>query len=132
MHGTVSGGFLLERVSHLTLNATANNAQIDVFRHQLECTREPMRTRPNAGLKPSWEERQSPREAEAKRGNAATTLLARIARRTAVDSSVAAKAEFEHSHDTRHADWKRVRVVGPFTVLRLGPPHRNFRPPRAR
>ena len=52
MHGTVSGGFLLERVSHLTLNATANNAQIDVFRHKLECTREPMRTRPNAGLKP--------------------------------------------------------------------------------
>src|SRR5438093_10005027 len=46
---------------------------------------------------------------------------ARIARKKEIDSSIAAKAEFECLYDKPYEDKKKVRVAGPFTVESLSP-----------
>ena len=56
----------------------------------------------------------------------ATELLgrwweARIARQQEIDSSIAAKADFEYLYDKPYEDRKRVRVAGPFTVESISP-----------
>jgi adenine-specific DNA-methyltransferase len=45
----------------------------------------------------------------------------RIARQQEIDSSIAAKAEFEYLYDKPYEDKKKVRVAGPFTVESLSP-----------
>ena len=50
---------------------------------------------------------------------------ARIARQKEIDSSIAAKAEFEYLYDKPYEDKKKVRVAGPFTVESLSP-HRTL------
>ena len=46
---------------------------------------------------------------------------ARIRRQKAIDTSIAAKAEFEYLYDKPYEDRKKVRVAGPFTVESLSP-----------
>ena len=72
-----------------------------------------------------------PREAPADWPGAAAEPLgrfwqARIRRQTAIDASIAAKAEFEYLYDKPFEDAKTVRVAGPFTVESLSP-HRVLR-----
>ena len=67
-----------------------------------------------------------PREAPADWPEAAAEPLgrfwqARIRRQTAIDASIAAKAEFEYLYDKPFEDAKTVRVAGPFTVESLSP-----------
>ena len=67
-----------------------------------------------------------PREAPADWPGAAAEPLgrfwqARIRRQTAIDASIAAKAEFEYLYDKPFEDPKTVRVAGPFTVESLSP-----------
>ena len=67
-----------------------------------------------------------PREAPADWPGAAAEPLgrfwqARIRRQTAIDASIAAKAEFEYLYDKPFEDAKTVRVAGPFTVESLSP-----------
>ena len=67
-----------------------------------------------------------PREAPADWPKAAAEPLgrfwqARIRRQTAIDASIAAKAEFEYLYDKPFEDAKTVRVAGPFTVESLSP-----------
>ncbi|MGI9067181.1 MAG: site-specific DNA-methyltransferase [Pyrinomonadaceae bacterium] len=45
----------------------------------------------------------------------------RIARQKEIDTSIAAKAEFEYLYDKPYPDNKKVRVAGPFTVESLSP-----------
>ena len=45
----------------------------------------------------------------------------RIARQKEIDSSIAAKADFEYLYDKPYEDKKKVRVAGPFTVDSLSP-----------
>jgi adenine-specific DNA-methyltransferase len=71
-----------------------------------------------------------PREAPADWPEAAQAALhdfweARIARQKAIDTSIAAKAEFEYLYDQPYEDKKKVRVAGPFTVESLSP-HRTL------
>lgn len=47
------------------------------------------------------------------------------ARQKEIDSSIAAKAEFEYLYDKPYEDKKKVRVAGPFTVESLSP-HRTL------
>src|SRR6516165_1268218 len=46
---------------------------------------------------------------------------ARIARQKEIDTSIAAKAEFEYLYDKPYTDNSRIRVAGPFTVESLSP-----------
>ena len=46
---------------------------------------------------------------------------ARIRRQKAIDTSIAAKAEFEYLYNKPYEDNKKVRVAGPFTVESLSP-----------
>ena len=46
---------------------------------------------------------------------------ARIARQSAIDASIAAKADVEYLYDKPYEDRKKVRVAGPFTVESLSP-----------
>ena len=71
-----------------------------------------------------------PREAPAYWPDAAKQPLddfweARITRQQAIDTSIAAKAEFEYLYDRPYVDSKTVRVAGPFTVESLSP-HRTL------
>ena len=125
-HGNVRLGFVYERVPHITLKSIANNAEIDVIWDEYQKKLEPLREKLNAELKQHWQEWEIPREASEGWSTAAKATHtawweARIARQKAIDSSIAAKAEFENLYDKPYEDKNKVRVAGPFTVETLSP-----------
>ena len=104
VHGNIRHGFVYERVPHITLKSIANNAEIDVIWDKWQAKLEPLREKLNAALKKTWQEWEIPREADAKWPDAAKKLhadwwQARIARQKEIDTSIAAKAEFEYLYD---------------------------------
>ena len=126
VHGNIRLGFVYERVPHITLKSIANNAEIDVIWDTWQAKLEPLRESLNDTLKKAWQEWEIPREADAKWPDVAKKLhedwwQARIARQEEIDSSIAAKAEFEYLYDKPYEDKKIVRVAGPFTVESLSP-----------
>lgn len=119
-------GFVYERVPHITLKSIANNAEIDVIWDKYQLELEPLRGALNKELKKSWEEWEIPREVDDKWPDIAKQLHQkwwdkRIARQKEIDTSIAAKAEFEYLYDKPYEDSKKVRVAGPFTVESLSP-----------
>jgi adenine-specific DNA-methyltransferase len=130
VHGSLRHGFVYERVPHITLKSIANNAEIDVIWDKWQQTLEPMRAKLNAALKKQWNEWEIPREADKEWSEPTKTLhsdwwQARVARQQEIDSSIAAKADFESLYDKPYDDKKTVRVAGPFTVESLSP-HRTL------
>jgi adenine-specific DNA-methyltransferase len=126
VRGNVRQGFVYERVPHIALKSIANNAEIDVIYDQHQSLLEPLREQLNKALGKSWLEWEIPREADSKWPEAVTKVHTdwwsqRIARQQAIDSSIAAKAEFEYLYDKPYEDKKKVRVAGPFTVESLSP-----------
>ena len=130
VQGNIRHGFVYERVPHITLKSIANNAEIDVIWDQWQAKLEPLREKLNTAFKKTWQEWESPREADAQWPDAAKKLhadwwQARIARQQGIDKSIAARAEFEYLYDKPYSDNKKVRVAGPFTVESLSP-HRTM------
>ena len=124
--GDLRHGFVYDRIPHIMLSSIANNAEIDVIWEQWEKTLEPLREQLNKALKLKWEEWQIPREAEKNWPKATKDLHAqwweaRITRQKQIDSSIAAKAEFEFLYDKPYDDKNKVRVAGPFTVESVSP-----------
>ena len=125
-HGNIRHGFVYERVPHVMLSSIANNAEIDVIWDRWQAKLEPLREQLNAALNKTWQEREIPREAEAKWSDKAKQLhadwwQARVNRQKEIDASIAAKAEFEYLYDKPYENKKAVRVAGPFTVESLSP-----------
>jgi adenine-specific DNA-methyltransferase len=125
-HGNVRFGFVYERLPHVTLGAIANNAEIDVIWGKWQATLEPLREKLNVALKTSWQEWEIPHEPDAKWSETIRELhsdwwAARIARQKEINTSIAAKAEFEYLYDRPYEDKRKVRVAGPFTVESLSP-----------
>ena len=119
-------GFVYERVPHITLKSIANNAEIDVIWDKWQATLEPLRESLNKALDKHWQEWDIPREVDAKWSAEAKQLhadwwQARIARQKEIDTSIAAKAEFEFLYDKPYEDKRKVRVAGPFTVESISP-----------
>ena len=126
VHDNIRHGFIYERVPHITLKSIANNAEIDVIWDQWQAKLEPLREKLNAALEKTWQEAEVPHEADVKWPDAVRILhsdwwQARIARQKEIDTSIAAKAEFEYLYDKPYEDKKTVRVAGPFTVESLSP-----------
>ncbi|MEW5926409.1 MAG: site-specific DNA-methyltransferase [Gemmatimonadota bacterium] len=126
VHGSIHHGFVYERVPHITLKSIADNAEIDVIWEKWQATLEPLSEQLNATVGKKWEEWEIPREADATWSDTAIKLhadwwQARIARQQEIDTSIAAKAEFEYLYDRAYQDNKKVRVAGPFTVESLSP-----------
>jgi adenine-specific DNA-methyltransferase len=126
VHGNIRHGFVYERVPHVTLKSIANNAEIDVIWDNWQAKLEPLHKSLNAALKKTWQDWEIPREANAEWPDEAKTFhsdlwQARITRQKEMDTSVAAKAEFEYLYDKPYDDKKIVRVAGPFTVESLSP-----------
>jgi adenine-specific DNA-methyltransferase len=126
VYGNVRHGFVYERVPHITLKSICNNTEIDVIWEKWQQKLEPLRESLNAALKKTWQEWEVPREADATWSDAAKKLFAewwqaRIDRQKEMDTSIAAKAEFEKLFDKPYEDKKKVRVAGPFTVESLSP-----------
>ena len=124
--GNIRQGFVYERVPHITLKSIANNAEIDVIWEKFQETLEPLREKLNKALGKKWEEWEIPRDADGKWPNEAKEIHSqwwkhRISRQKEIDSSIAAKAEFEYLYDKPYEDKKKVRVAGPFTVESLSP-----------
>lgn len=125
-YGNIVHGFVYERVPHITLKSIADNSEIDVIWDNFQQKLEPLREALNKELGKKWEEWEIPREADGKWNTEAKKLHAewwqqRIARQKEIDSSIAAKTEFEFLYDKPYEDKKRVRVAGPFTVESLSP-----------
>lgn len=125
-HGDIRQGFVYERVPHITLGSIAHNIEIDVIWDRFQETLEPLRKQLNQMLAKKWEEWEIPREIDEKWPEAVKTLYnqwwhQRIARQKEIDTSIAAKAEFEYLYDKPYEAKKTVRVAGPFTVESLSP-----------
>ena len=126
---SIRQGFVYERVPHITLKSIANNTEIDVIWEKFQETLEPLREQLNCALgqeKQPWKEWEIPREADGGWSEEAKKLHAewweqRIARQKEIDTSIAAKADFEYLYDKPYEDKKKVRVAGPFTVESLSP-----------
>ena len=119
-------GFVYERVPHVTLQAIANNAEIDVIWETAQLDLDPLREELNRALGKSWEEWEIPRKAD--KDWSAKALEAhrrwwerRIARQQEIDASIAAQADFEYLYDKPYEDRTKVRVAGPFTVESVSP-----------
>jgi adenine-specific DNA-methyltransferase len=124
--GNVRLGFVYERVPHIKLGSIANNAEIDVIWQGFQEQLEPVLKSLNRVVNHHWHEWDVPREAEDGWSEAAKDLhlqwwKLRMARQEAIDTSIAAKAEFEYLYDKPYEDNKKVRVAGPFTVESLSP-----------
>ena len=126
VHGSVRQGFVCERVPHITLKSIANNSEIEVIWDKWQAKLEPLRGKLNAALKKDWQEWEIPRDGETKWSELSKKLhtewwQARITRQKEIDTSIAAKTEFEFLYDKPYEDKKKVRVAGPFTVESLSP-----------
>jgi adenine-specific DNA-methyltransferase len=138
--GNIRHGFVYERVPHITLKSIANNSEIDVIWDKWQEKLEPLREQLNRALRKQWQEWEIPRDIsdiigeEGAFQKAVFDLApseirklharwwdARIARQSAIDASIAAKAEFEFLYDKPYEDKRKVRVAGPFTVESLSP-----------
>jgi adenine-specific DNA-methyltransferase len=129
-YGNIRQGFVYERVPHITLKSIANNTEIDVIWDKWQAVLEPLRVKLNAVLALRLEEWEIPREVDKLWPESAKSIhaewwRARISRQKEIDSSIAAKAEFEYLYDKPYDDKKKVRVAGPFTVESLSP-HRTL------
>lgn len=126
VHGNIRHGFVYERVPHITLKAIAYNSEIDLIWDKFHPPLESLREELNRILKENWYEWEVPRKADPKWPDAARKLhedwwRKRIARQMEIDSSIAAKAEFEFLFDKPYEDKRKARVAGPFTVESLSP-----------
>lgn len=126
VYGNIRQGFVYERVPHVTLKSIANNAEIDVIWERFQQVLELLREQLNTLLGKKWQEWEIPREADTRWTDAAQKLHAewwqqRTARQKEIDTSIAAKADYEYLYDKPYEDKKKVRVAGPFTVESLSP-----------
>lgn len=124
--GNIRRGFVYARVPHITLKSVANNTEIDVIWERFQQLLEPLRLQLNAELNESWQEWEVPREAlDAWPSDVKAVHQKwwehRITRQREIDSSIAAKADFEYLYDKPYEDKNIVRVAGPFTVESLSP-----------
>lgn len=120
------GGFVLERVPHITLGDIANNTEIDDIWDKCQETLEPLRQELNQATGNSFEEWEIPREADANWSDNIKAIHAkwweaRIARQTEIDASIARNAKMEYLHDKPYKQSGTLRVTGPFTVESLSP-----------
>ena len=125
-YGKVRQGFVYERVPHITLRGIANNTEIDTIYEDFQEKLEPLREALNRTLKTSWEEWEIPKEVEDSWSVDTQALHEewwelRIAQQKEIDTSIAAKADFEHLFDKPFEERTKVRVAGPFTVESLSP-----------
>jgi adenine-specific DNA-methyltransferase len=126
VHGDIRRGFVLERVPQVTLQSFSKNAEIDVIWDSWQGKLEPLREALNSILGKDWKAWEVPFKADEKWSDAAKKIhntwnQALGDRQKEIDSSIAAKAEFEHLYDKPYEDKKKARVAGPFTVESLSP-----------
>ena len=143
-YNDIRQGFVYERVPHITLRDSSNNAEIDVIWEKHEEKLAPLLKRLDEVVSEEWKlesrktnhsalstrhslaEWEVPREFPQEWPAAAKPLhgqfwKARVARQREIDASIAAKANFEYLYDKPYQDKKKVRVAGPFTVDSLSP-----------
>ena len=125
-YGNIRQGFVYERVPHITLRDIANNAEIDVIWETAQREMEPLMEELNRALGASWNEWEVPRDTDESWSEEATALHARwwelrIARQRGIDTSIAARADFEYLYDKPYQNTGKVRVAGPFTVESISP-----------
>lgn len=126
VYGSIKHGFVYHRSPYITSATIANNAEIDVIWEKWQEVLEPLRARLNEVLETRWEEWEIPRSEspewpESVRAIHSEWWRARIGRQQEIDTSIAAKADFEYLYDKPYEDRKTVRVAGPFTVESVSP-----------
>ena len=126
VHENIQHGFIYERVPHVTLKSIASNSEIDVIFDQWQPKLDTLRKNLNSVLGKELAEWQIPNDAEVvwnDESKQAHKLWseARNARQREINSSIAAKAEFEALYDKPYEDKNKVRVAGPFTVESISP-----------
>ena len=125
-YGNVRQGFVYERVPHITLRDIANNSEIDVIWETTQEEMDPLREELNRAVGTTWEEWEIPRKVDEFWSEEAVSLHSkwwerRIARQREIDTSIAARADFEYLYDKPYQNTGKVRVAGPFTVESISP-----------
>jgi len=124
--GDIRGGFVYERIPHVTLKSIAHNSELDVLFEEWQSELEPLRVKLNELLNESWQEWEIPTEARSDWAPDVKVLHSdwwakRVARQEAMDASISSKADYEYLYDRPREDKKVVRVAGPFTVESISP-----------
>jgi adenine-specific DNA-methyltransferase len=125
-HGKLRQGFVYQRVPHITLKSIAANSEVDIIAEEFDLVQEPIRLELNNALKKTWASWEIPRDPESGWSASVKELHSswwehQASRLKKLESSIAAKADFEMLYDRPFDDPKRVRVAGPFTVESLSP-----------
>ena len=125
-YGDIRQGFVYERVPHIKLKDIASNSEIDVIWEKFSGVLDSLRGELNAILDNSWEEWEIPQTDRMDWSVEARAIHARwweqrVERQREIDSSIAAKSDFEYLYDKPYMDNRKVRVAGPFTVESISP-----------
>ncbi len=125
-YNNIRQGFVYERVPHITLKAIASNIEVDVIWEKYQKMMEPIRKEINESLNEHWEEWDIPRTPEDQWSTEIKSIhqrwwKLRISRKSEIDVSITANADFEYLCDRPFEDKKKVRVSGPFTVESISP-----------
>ena len=124
--GDIRQGFVLSRLSKISLKSIAHNSEIDVIHADWQPKLDAARTAWSAAQGIAHEEWQVPRTlpdnaTPAARDAHAAFWQARRERQAAMDASIARNADLEYLHDRPYLKRGAVRVTGPFTVESLSP-----------
>lgn len=124
--GSLKAGFVYERVPHITLESIANNEEINVIYDKWEQVIEPLLSAINTSGGFDWKVWEVPRNSHEDWSKKVKQLHsdfweAMNCRQKEIDSSIAAKAEFQNLYDKPYEDKSVIRVTGPFTVESLSP-----------
>ena len=128
--GNVRHGFVYERVPHITLKSIANNAEIDVIWEKWKPIFDDLVNAFNKATKQKLNDWEIPNQCDEKWDSKTkeihqSLMKVKNDRQKEMDSSIAAKADFEELYDRPYADKSRVRVAGPFTIESVSP-HRSL------
>jgi len=123
-------GFVNDRVPRVTLKAIVNNSEIDTIWEKYEGKIQELLARFNEVSGTKFKDWELPYVINSNSSDEAKKIHIEIMdvflnRQTAIDKSIASRAEFEYLYDKPFEDKKTVRVAGPFTVESLSP-HRTL------
>jgi adenine-specific DNA-methyltransferase len=124
--GDIRHGFVYDRVPHIVLKSIADNTEIDVIWEKWQPTMDELRSTLSHALGKLLEEWEVPRQVGSNWPKSAINAhekwwKSKLARQAEINSSIAAKTEYEFLFDKPYDDKKKVRVAGPFTVESLSP-----------
>ncbi len=123
--GSLSYGFVYDRVPYITLKDIANNEQIDIIYDKYEPELDSIRSQINELLGTHYQSWEMPRKFEACSENVQTLIdnwwQLKVQMQNDIDKCISDNAEYKLLYDKPLINKEIIRVSGPFTVESLSP-----------